>query len=307
MTKIAVLVPCYNEATTIEKVIRDFQKELPEATIYVFDNNSTDGTGKIAKDAGAVVQHVYQQGKGNVLRAMFREVDADCYLLVDGDDTYPASEARKLVAPIIEGKAEMVTGDRLSSTYFSENKRAFHNSGNKLVRKLINLIWRKDLKDIMSGYRAFSKSFIKLFPIMSPGFEIETEMTIHALDKRLEILEVPIQYQDRPEGSVSKLNTYSDGYKILKTIVTLFKDYKPLLFFGWLSLILLVISSAFFISVFIEFMETGLVPRFPTLIFSVFLALSGLLSLFAGLILDVLIKNNRKNFELKRIEFSNSI
>lgn len=213
MKRVAVLIPCYNEAMTIGKVVKDFQTHLPEATIYVFDNNSTDDTAIIASDSGAIVKRVYQQGKGNVIRTMFREVEADCYLMIDGDDTYPAEEVLKVITPIIEGQAEMVIGDRLSSTYFKENKRAFHNTGNKLVRNLINVIWKKDLRDIMSGYRAFSKSFVKLFPVMSSGFEIETEMTIHALDKRLSIVEVPIQYKDRPDGSESKLNTFSDGFR----------------------------------------------------------------------------------------------
>lgn len=307
MKQIAVLIPCYNEEMTIEKVVSDFKTHLPEATIYVYDNNSTDATVERAKNAGAVVRHVYQQGKGNVIRTMFREVDADCYLMIDGDDTYPAVEARKIITPVLEGKADMVTGDRLSSTYFEENKRAFHNTGNKLVRKLINTIWKKDLKDIMSGYRAFSKSFVKLFPVMSGGFEIETEMTIHALDKRLSIVEVAIQYQDRPEGSESKLNTISDGFKVIRTIVTLFKEYKPLIFFGWLSVVFIALAILFFIPVFIEYVEIGLVPRFPTFILSVFLALTGVLSLFTGLILDVIVQKNRKDFELKWIDFFNSL
>jgi len=302
MQKIAVLIPCYNESLTIAKVVTDFKRCLPSAEIYVFDNNSTDGSAEIAMEAGAIVRHVYQQGKGNVIRKMFREVDADCYLMIDGDDTYPAEEAEKVIRPVLEGRADMVTGDRLSSTYFQENKRAFHNSGNILVRRLINIIWRKDLRDIMSGYRAFSKSFVKLFPVMSSGFEIETEMTIHALDKRFQIVEVPIQYKDRPEGSFSKLNTFSDGFKVIKTIMTLFKEYRPLLFFGWLSLLLLVLAVAFFIPVFIEYLKIGLVPRFPTFILSGFLALTGIISLFTGLILDVIVGKDRKNFELKRTE-----
>jgi glycosyltransferase involved in cell wall biosynthesis len=303
MKEIAVLVPCYNEALTIEKVVKDFQTHLPGAKIYVFDNNSNDGTAEIAKNAGAIVRHVYQQGKGNVIRAMFREVDADCYLMIDGDDTYPAEEASKVVAPVLEGRADLVTGDRLSSTYFKENKRAFHNTGNKLVRNLINIIWKQDLKDIMSGYRAFSKSFVKLFPVMSSGFEIETEMTIHALDKRLSIVEVPINYKDRPEGSESKLRTFSDGFKVIRTIITLFKEYKPLLFFGWLAAFLILLSIVFFIPVLIEYIEIGLVPRFPTFIFSTFLALSGVFSLFTGLILDVLVQKNRKDYEIRWNEF----
>lgn len=302
MQKIAVLIPCYNESLTIAKVVTDFKACLPSAEIYVFDNNSTDGSAEIAMEAGAIVKHVFQQGKGNVIRKMFREVDADCYLMIDGDDTYPAEEAEKVIRPILEGRADMVTGDRLSSTYFQENKRAFHNSGNVLVRRLINIIWRKELRDIMSGYRAFSKSFVKLFPVMSSGFEIETEMTIHALDKRFQIVEVPIQYKDRPEGSFSKLNTFSDGFKVIKTIITLFKEYRPLLFFGWLSLLLLVLAVGFFIPVFIEYLSIGLVPRFPTFILSGFLALTGIGSLFTGLILDVIVGKDRKNFELKRTE-----
>lgn len=302
MQKIAVLIPCYNESLTIAKVVNDFKRCLPSAEIYVFDNNSTDGSAEIAMEAGAIVRYVYQQGKGNVIRKMFREVDADCYLMIDGDDTYPAEEAEKVIRPVLEGRADMVTGDRLSSTYFQENKRAFHNSGNILVRRLINIIWRKDLRDIMSGYRAFSKSFVKLFPVMSSGFEIETEMTIHALDKRFQIVEVPIQYKDRPEGSFSKLNTFSDGFKVIKTIMMLFKEYRPLLFFGWLSLLLLVLAVVFFIPVFVEYLKIGLVPRFPTFILSGFLALTGIISLFTGLILDVIVGKDRKNFELKRTE-----
>ncbi|MBC9811259.1 glycosyltransferase [Crocinitomicaceae bacterium CZZ-1] len=303
MKKVAVLIPCYNEALTIEKVVKDFQQHLPEAAIYVFDNNSTDNSVEIATNAGAIVERVYQQGKGNVIRTMFRTVEADCYLMIDGDDTYPAEEAVKIIQPILEGRADMVTGDRLSSTYFTENKRAFHNTGNKLVRSLINTIWKKELRDIMSGYRAFSESFVKLFPVMTSGFEIETEMTIHALDKRLSIVEVPIQYKDRPEGSESKLRTFSDGFKVIKTIVTLFKEYKPLLFFGWLSVLLIGLAVLFFIPVFIEYIEIGLVPRFPTFILSVFLALSGIISLFTGLILDVLVQKNRKEYEIKWTEF----
>jgi len=303
MKKIAVLIPCYNEALTIGKVVKDFHEHLPQAEIYVFDNNSTDGTAEIAIQAGAIVKRVYQQGKGNVIRAMFRQVDADCYLMIDGDDTYPAEEAIKLVTPILEGRADIVTGDRLSSTYFKENKRAFHNTGNKLVRNLINLIWKQNLKDIMSGYRAFSKSFVKLFPVMSSGFEIETEMTIHALDKRLGLLEVPINYKDRPEGSESKLNTFTDGFKVIRTIVTLFKEYKPLLFFGWLALLLFILAGGFFLPVFLEYLEIGLVPKFPTFILSGFLAVTGVLSLFTGLILDVIVEKNRKDYEVKWNEF----
>lgn len=303
MKKIVVLIPCFNEELTIGKVIKDFQQHLPQAHIYVFDNNSTDRTAEIALNAGAIVKKVYQQGKGNVIRAMFRQVEADCYLMIDGDDTYPAEEALKLVTPILEDRADIVIGDRLSSTYFKENKRAFHNTGNKLVRNLINLIWKQDLKDIMSGYRAFSKSFVKLFPVMSSGFEIETEMTIYALDRRLNLVEVPINYKDRPEGSESKLNTITDGFKVIRTIITLFKEYKPLLFFGWLALLLILLAIAFFIPVFIEYLEIGLVPKFPTFILSGFLAITGVLSLFTGLILDVIVEKNRKDFEIKYNDF----
>lgn len=303
MKKIVVLIPCFNEELTIGKVIKDFQQHLPQAHIYVFDNNSTDRTAEIALNAGAIVKKVYQQGKGNVIRAMFRQVEADCYLMIDGDDTYPAEEALKLVTPILEDRADIVIGDRLSSTYFKENKRAFHNTGNRLVRNLINLIWKQDLKDIMSGYRAFSKSFVKLFPVMSSGFEIETEMTIYALDRRLHLVEVPINYKDRPEGSESKLNTITDGFKVIRTIITLFKEYKPLLFFGWLAFFLILLAIAFFIPVFIEYLEIGLVPKFPTFILSGFLAITGVLSLFTGLILDVIVEKNRKDFEIKYNEF----
>jgi glycosyltransferase involved in cell wall biosynthesis len=240
--KIAVLIPCYNESKTIEKVIKDYKKELPEADIYVYDNNSSDGTDKIAIKAGAIVKYEYKQGKGNVIRSMFRDIDADCYLMIDGDDTYPAEDAKKICEPVLEGRADMVIGDRLSSTYFEENKRPFHNFGNVLVRGLINSLFKSKVKDIMTGYRAFSYDFVKTFPILSKGFEIETEMTIHALDKNMGLKEIPIEYRDRPEGSVSKLNTVSDGIKVLKTIATLFKEYKPALFFNIISLLCLLIS-----------------------------------------------------------------
>lgn len=303
MKKVAVLIPCFNEATTIGSVVKEFKTHLPSAEIYVFDNNSTDTSVKIAQENGAIVKHVPQQGKGNVIRKMFREVNADYYIMIDADATYPVKEAEKLLSPIVNNEADMVIGDRLSSNYFKENKRVFHNHGNRLIRKMINIIWNKDLKDIMTGYRAFSKTFVKLFPVMSSGFEIETEMTIHALDKRFQIIELPIEYNNRPAGSESKLRTFSDGFKVVKIIITLFKEYKPLLFFSWLSLFLFVISILFFIPVFVEYIETGLVPKFPTFILSVFLALSGIISLFTGLILDVIVEKSRKDYELKRIEF----
>ena len=296
--------PCYNEAQSIGKVVADFRKALPEAIVYVYDNNSTDDTARIASEAGAVVRKETRQGKGNVVRRMFREIDADCYLMVDGDGTYPADSAMTLLQPVMDEEADMVIGDRLSTTYFSENKRPLHNSGNKLVRGLINRLWHVNIHDIMTGYRAFSRRFVKLFPVMSEGFEIETEMTIHALDKRLDIQEKPILYSDRKEGT-SKLNTVSDGLKILRIIFSLFKNYRPLLFFGIVAAVLLGVSLILFIPVLIEFFRIGLVPRFPTLIAAGFLAIAGLLSFFTGLCLDTIGSNNRKNFELRLIAFEN--
>lgn len=302
--RIAVLIPCYNEAQSIGKVVADFKAALPEAVVYVYDNNSTDGTAQIAAEAGAVVRHEPRQGKGNVVRRMFREIEADCYLMADGDGTYPAQAAAEMVKPVIDNGIDMVIGDRLSTTYFSENKRPLHNSGNKLVRGLINRLWNVQIHDIMTGYRAFSRRFVKLFPVMSEGFEIETEMTIHALDKRFDIVEIPIAYSDRKEGN-SKLNTVKDGLKILKIIFSLFKNYRPMLFFGTLAVVLLAVAVGLFIPVLTEYLKIGLVPRFPTLITSGFLALAGLLSLFTGLCLDVIISHNRKAFELQLIAFEN--
>ena len=302
--RVAVLIPCYNEAQSIGKVVDDFKAVLPEAVIYVYDNNSTDGTAEIAAEAGAVVRKEPRQGKGNVVRRMFREIDADVYLMTDGDGTYPASAALKMLKPVLEDDADMVIGDRLSTTYFSENKRPMHNAGNKLVRGLINRLWNVKIQDIMTGYRAFSRRFVKLFPVMSEGFEIETEMTIHALDKRFVIREIPIEYSDRKEGS-SKLNTVKDGFKILRIIFSLFKNYRPMLFFGILALVLLAVAVLMFVPVLAEYLRIGLVPRFPTLITSGFLALAGLLSFFIGLCLDVIINHNRKDFELKLIAFEN--
>ena len=303
MKTIAVLVPCYNEEKTISKVVSDFREVLPEATIYVYDNNSTDRTAEFAREAGAVVRHEYKKGKGNVIRSMFRDIDADCYVIIDGDDTYPAQYAREMADYVLNNGVDMVIGDRLSSNYFEVNKRPFHNFGNRLIRQLINFIWRTNLRDIMTGYRAFSRSFVKLFPIMYGGFEIEPEMTIHALDKRFAIKEIKIDYRDRPEGSISKLNTYRDGMVVLKIIFILFKEYCPLKFFGWIAILLFLMAFILFLPVFITYMETGLVPRFPTLIVSVFFALSSLLSFFSGLILDNLIRNERKEYELRRINF----
>lgn len=299
MDKVAVLIPCYNESRTIAKVVRDFRNVLPEAAIYVYDNNSKDGTAEIAKEAGAVVRYEYQQGKGNVLRRMFGEIDAECYLIVDGDDTYPADHAPEMVDLILNHNADMVVGDRLSSTYFEENKRPFHNLGNALVRGSINLLFKNNIKDIMTGYRAFSFRYIKTFPVLSKGFEIETEMSIHAIDKNLQVENVVIQYRDRPEGSESKLNTYSDGFKVLMTIFRLYRTYRPMEFYGVLSFILTVLSAVFFIPVMIDFARTGLVAKFPTLIVCGFVFLSAIVSFFAGMILKSIYQNTRQSFEIE--------
>lgn len=304
MDKIAVLIPCYNEEKTIKKVVEDFKRELPEATIYVYDNNSKDNTVKIAKEAGAIVRFEKKQGKGNVIRTMFREIDAECYIMTDGDDTYPAKDARAMANAVLDDKVDMVIGDRLSSTYFTENKRLFHNFGNKLVRKLINFIYKSNIRDVMTGYRAFSYNFVKTFPVLSKGFEIETEMTIHSLDKNLLTKNIIIEYKDRPKGSESKLNTYSDGLKVIKTIVTLYKNYKPLQFFMWLALLFFVIACVFFIPVLTEYVKTGLVPKIPSFIASVFFAICAIESVFGGLILDTIIKKGKQDFEIKYTEYT---
>jgi glycosyltransferase involved in cell wall biosynthesis len=296
--KIAILIPCYNEAKTIEKVIKDYKNALPEADIYVYDNNSKDHTDEIARKAGAIVRYEYRQGKGNVIRSMFKDIDADCYLMIDGDDTYPAESAKEMCSYILNKQADMVIGDRLSSTYFTENKRPFHNFGNKLVRGLINSLFKSNVRDIMTGYRAFSYDFVKTFPVLSRGFEIETEMTIHSLDKNFLLKEIPIEYRDRPEGSISKLNTYSDGFKVLKTIARLFKEYKPTIFFSIVSIIFLIISLIFGIPVFTEYFKTGLVPRYPTLIFSGFMLMISILMFICGIILEVVVKKHRQLFEI---------
>lgn len=296
--RVAVLIPCYNESKTIEKVVKDYKKALPGAEIYVYDNNSKDKTDEIAKKAGAIVRYEYKQGKGNVIRSMFREIEADCYLMIDGDDTYPSENAQEMCNLVLDGKADMVIGDRLSSTYFTENKRPFHNFGNKIVRLLINKLFKNDVKDIMTGYRAFSYQFVKGFPVLSKGFEIETEMTIHAVDKNFKLVEIPVTYRDRPEGSVSKLNTYSDGLKVLKTIATLFKEYKPGMFFGLLSCLFLIISLGLGTPVVIEYFKTGLVPRFPTLIVSTISLVITLLLWICGIILQVIVKKHRQLYEL---------
>lgn len=300
--RVAVLLPCYNEEPTIGKVVRDFRAALPEAAIYVYDNNSMDGTAQVAAAAGAIVRREPVQGKGNVIRRMFREVEADAYIMADGDDTYPADQAEALLRPVLEEGADMVIGDRLSSTYFEQNKRPFHNGGNLVVRWLIRRFWHTDIHDIMTGYRAFSRAFVKSFPVMSAGFEIETEMTIHALDRRFLLREVPVAYRDRPEGSVSKLNTFSDGLSVLRTIVLLYKEYRPLRFFTWLAALLALAGVLMLVPVLVEYFHTGLVPRFPTLIVALFLMLAALLSLFTGLCLDVIVTKDRKNFELRLVE-----
>ena len=299
MNKVAVLIPCYNESQTIAKVVRDFKSALPGADIYVYDNNSTDHTDKIARSAGAVVRYERRQGKGNVLRTMFREIDADCYVLVDGDDTYPAEFAPQMCSMVLEQKADMVIGDRLSSTYFTENKRLFHNSGNVLVRWLINFFWKGTIKDVMTGYRAFSPAFVKSFPILSKGFEIETEMTIHALDKNMLLMSLPVTYRDRPKGSVSKLNTVTDGIKVIKTIFMLCKDYRPLYFFSMGAMFFLIFALLAFIPVFWEYLKTGFVPRVPTLIMSICFAIIAVQSFVCGTILDTVAKKDRQNFEIK--------
>ena len=299
MDQIAVLIPCYNESRTIEKVVGDFRKAMPEATIYVYDNNSTDGTGEIAKKAGAVVRREHMQGKGNVVRRMFQEIDAQCYIIVDGDDTYPAEDGPAMAAAVLNDKVDMVVGDRLSSTYFEENKRPFHNFGNSLVRSSINHMFKTDVRDIMTGYRAFSYRFVKSFPVLSKGFEIETEMTIHAVDKNMYITNHVIQYRDRPEGSTSKLNTFSDGFKVLGTIFRMFCDYKPLSFFGLIALILMVLAVGFFIPVMHSYVETGLVAKFPTLIVCGFCGLAGLISFFTGLILSAVKNKEKREFEFR--------
>ena len=304
MDKIAVLIPCYNEEQTIGKVVRDAYAALPEATVYVYDNNSKDRTVEVAKEAGAVIRYEYKQGKGNVIRRMFREIEAECYLMIDGDDTYPLEHAREMVDLVLHKHADMVVGDRLSSTYFEENKRPFHNFGNSIVRKSINVLFKSDIKDIMTGYRAFNYAFVKTFPVISTGFEIETEMTIHAVNYNLQVENVIVDYRDRPEGSESKLNTYSDGAKVLFKILQLFKNYRPFHFFGAVSLLLLAVAAVLFVPVLAEYFATGLVPRFPTLIVSGFMVIASLQSMFAGLILSESCHTERRDFEYKYTEMT---
>lgn len=299
MDKIAVLIPCYNESKTIHKVVTDWKKELPTAAIYVYDNNSTDKTDEIAQNAGAVVRYEYRQGKGNVIRRMFREIEAECYIMVDGDDTYPAEFGKQMADKVLNRKVDMVVGDRLSSTYFEENKRRFHNFGNTLVRSSINRLFDSDIKDIMTGYRAFSYQFVKTFPVLSKGFEIETEMTIHAVDKNMLVENVIVDYRDRLVGSESKLNTYLDGFKVIRTIVRLYKNYRPFGFFGCISFALIILSAIMFLPVLMIYFKTGLVPNFPTLIVSGFIALAAIISFFSGLLLTSIVEKERQAFEFR--------
>ena len=299
MDKIAVLIPCYNEAQTIAKVVSDARNALSEAVVYVYDNNSTDDTVKLAAGAGAVVRHEYKQGKGNVIRRMFREIEAECYLMIDGDDTYPLDCAKEMVNKVLERNADMVVGDRLSSTYFTENKRPFHNFGNSLMKVGINSLFHSDIKDIMTGYRAFSYEFVKTFPVFSKGFEIETEMTIHAVNYNMQVENVVVEYRDRPKGSVSKLNTYSDGIRVIRKMLQLYKNYKPLKFFGLLGFLLVVAAGILMIPIVAEYFRTGLVPRFPTLIICGFMVLAGIQSFFTGMMLEVMAAKDKKDFEYR--------
>ena len=297
MSKTAVLIPCYNESLTIEKVVKDFRRVLPDADIYVYDNNSTDGSAALAEKAGAIVRYEYKQGKGNVLRSMFRDIEADCYVMVDADDTYPAENAPEMVQLVLDGRADMVIGDRLNTTYFEENKRPFHDFGNRLVRGLVNRLFDGNLQDIMTGYRAMNRRFVKEYPLLSKGFEVETEMSLFALDGNYLVREVPVEYRDRPAGSESKLNTFSDGFRVLKMILMLFRDYKPLLFFTVLSVICFVLGTILVIPVLHDYAVTHLVERFPTLFVSIFLYIASLLFFCSGMILDVLKNNQRKTQE----------
>lgn len=299
MDDIAVLIPCYNEEKTIGKVVSDWKCALPDAVVYVYDNNSSDSTAQIAREAGAVVRRERQQGKGNVIRRMFREIDARCYLLVDGDDTYPAEYGRQMAKLVLEQQIDMVVGDRLSATYFEENKRPFHNLGNTLVRDCINRLFRTRIRDIMTGCRALSFLFVKSFPVLSKGFEIETEMTIHAVDKNMNIENVIVDYRDRPEGSHSKLDTYSDGIKVIRTMFRLYKNYRPMAFFGSLTAVCLVVSAGMFLPILLKFFRTGLVPNFPTLIVSGFIALTAIISWFAGMLLSTLAEKDRQAYEFR--------
>lgn len=302
MDTIAILIPCYNEEKTIEKVIHDFHSALPDAAIYVYNNNSSDRTAEIARRAGAIVRNEYMQGKGNVIRRMFREIDALCYIVTDGDDTYPAESAPEMAELVLHHHADMVVGDRLSSTYFTQNKRPFHNFGNSFVRGAINTLFHSNIKDIMTGYRAFSYEFVKTFPVLSKGFEIETEMSIHAVDKNMQVENVVVDYRDRPAGSVSKLNTYSDGFKVIGMIARLYRTYNPMGFFGIIALILAIISICFFIPVGADYIRTGLVAKFPTLIVCGFTMIAAIQSLFAGMQLQNNVQKNRQDFEMRLLD-----
>lgn len=304
MDKIAVLIPCYNEEQTIAKVVGDVRRTLPEAVVYVYDNNCTDGTARLAQERGAIVRREYRQGKGNVIRRMFREIDAECYLMLDGDDTYPLDCAREMTDRVLERSADMVVGDRLSSTYFKENKRPFHNFGNSLMRTGINSLFHADIKDIMTGYRAFSYEFVKTFPVFSQGFEIETEMTIHAVNYNMQVENVVVEYRDRPEGSTSKLNTYSDGLRVIRKMIQLYRNYRPLHFFGAFCVLLVVLAVLLMIPILSEYLRTGLVPRFPTLIVCGFMILAGIQSFFTGIILEVMAAKDKRDFEYRLIQIS---
>ena len=304
MENIAVLIPCYNESITIAKVINDFKKSLPDANIYVYDNNSTDGSDKIAKDSGAVVRYEKKQGKGNVVRTMFREINAKCYVMVDADDTYSLDKVRLMCDKVLNENVDMVVGDRLSSTYFKENKRPFHNIGNRVVLHTINRLFKSDIRDIMTGFRVMSYEFVKTFPVISKGFEIETEMTIHAVYHNLNIENEIIEYKDRPKNSLSKLDTFSDGRKVLIKIFDLYKNYKPLAFFSFLALLLFIVSTIFFTPIVIEYLNTHLVPKYPTLIICSFVYIASILSFFAGLILDSVASKDKRDFETKLQIFS---
>ena len=301
--KIAVLIPCYNEGKTIKKVVLDCKKaiaDIPNSTVYVYDNNSTDNTAELAKEAGAVVRHEYMQGKGNVIRRMFREIDAECYIMIDGDDTYPAEEIPKMADYVLNQKYDMVVGDRLSSSYFEENKRPFYGIGNKLVRGSINFFFKNDIRDIMTGYRAFSTEFVKTYPVLSHGFEIETEMSIFAIVNNMAMVNHVIEYRDRPAGSESKLNTFSDGFKVLRLIFTLYRNYKPFKFYGFLSLILFIIAALVFVPhVWIPYSATGRVANMPTLIVCGFCVIAGIISFYSGLILDSIQRQDRREFEFR--------
>ena len=297
MDKIAVLIPCYNEEKTIAKVVGDAREALPEAVIYVYDNNSSDRTVELARDAGAVIRYEHMQGKGNVMRRVFREIEAECYIMVDGDDTYPMEYAREMVDKVLLNSADMVVGDRLSSTYFTENKRPFHNFGNSIVRGSINRLFHCDIKDIMTGYRAFSYEFVKTFPVFSKGFEIETEMTIHAVNYNMQVENVIVEYRDRPEGSVSKLNTFRDGMRVIRKMMQLYKNYKPLKCFGLIALLFVTAAAILFAPILLEYLESGLVPRFPTLIVCGFLVMAAMQAFFSGMVLDVQVAKDRRDFE----------